>query len=148
MGWYNVPYDALDNYIVCGSWNIGKRKRKASSTYKLLFGRECPSYDVRRQCICGQNLVELCFVCPQNSISLLNAIVVGNECINKFSISKGKCCEICGARHFNRTFNLCNEHIKIKKRVSGRYTRLINDYSSEVKQIRDIICRTSTTITV
>ena len=124
--WYNGSYESLNNYIQCGRWHA--RCGETDLKYKLLFGYAAPpvkQFDSNYKCICGQNIVELCFVCPQNNLSLSQSIVVGNECIDKFSISTGKCCEICGTRHFNRSFNLCNDHIKIKMRISRRYIRLI-----------------------
>ena len=126
MDWYNVSYESLNNYIECGRWHTGCYGTDLK--YKLLFGyatSPVKQFDNNNKCICGPNIVELCFVCPQNNLSLSESIVVGNECIGKFSISTGKCCEICGTRHFNRSFNLCNDHIKIKLRISRRYIRLI-----------------------
>lgn len=125
MDWYNVPYESLNNYIECGRLHTGGAG--PDRKYKLLFGPAPPHVrmvDNQFKCICGQKIVELCFVCPRNNLSISESIMVGNECIDKFSISRGKCCEICGARHFNRSFNLCNDHIKIKMRVSKRYIRL------------------------
>lgn len=92
--------------------------------FKLCFGKALPP-PVQATCLCGQTIIEQHYICPKQNPAPEKVIVVGSECIDKFSVMKGRLCEICGTQHFNRVFNLCNDHIKIKKKVSHRFTVLV-----------------------
>jgi len=115
----------LNNYKECGRKHAGENK--TNNYFKLLFGKEKPPRDFL-MCICGQSIQELCYICPKDNVNIEKIITVGNECIDKFAeISiKGRRCEICGAIHKNRNFNLCNEHKDIKNKISLKYINFIN----------------------
>jgi hypothetical protein len=108
---YNgVTIKDLNNYKKCGR----SKKSQPDDYFKLVFGNATPPSATK--CICGQDIIELCYICPKDDTSLSKIIIVGNECINKwsdFSI-KGRLCEVCNAEHHNRNFNLCNTHKVIK----------------------------------
>ena len=91
--------------------------------FKLCFGNALPP-PVQAKCLCGQRIKEQCYRCPKNNPTPEQVIVVGNECIGRFGVMKGHMCEIRGVKHLNRSFNVCGVYIKIKVKVSSKYTNL------------------------
>ena len=85
------------------------------------------------KCYCEHDIVEQCFVYHKegydynkaNGLPLLTdyqglpmIIVMGNLCIKRECEHSGKSCEKCGAKHMNRTDNLCNECRKKAKEAA------------------------------
>lgn len=93
---------------------IKHQKTEPDNYFKLIFGKLKQPPD-RERCICGQHIQEQCQKCPKENISTETIIIVGSECIDKFTKIKlkGRRCECCGALHKNRDFKLCNEHVDI-----------------------------------
>ena len=127
--WYpqlNVRVDDLNDYIQCGC-SHADLPNSQDNYFKLMFGGK-PQPPVRLKCICGTRIKEQYYVCPKSAPYYENIIVVGNECIDKFSDEsiRGRRCEVCFAKHRNKSFNLCNEHIQPKKRVSRAFGKILS----------------------
>ena len=104
----------LNNYKTCGrkytdiSYKThdkpdnrkDKTKTGPNSYFKLIFGMEKPPLD-HHYCICGQYIQEQCYICPRDGVSVGSSIIVGNECVDKFTelSIKGRRCEVCCAIH-------------------------------------------------
>jgi hypothetical protein len=74
----------------------------------LIFGRATPP--ITDRCICGTKIKVNCYIYPKGDANIDKVIIVGKECIKKWSeIELGRFCEVCGAKHKNRSFNLCKK---------------------------------------
>jgi len=125
----NVQVADLHDYIQCGH-SYAYIPDSLDNYFKLMFGNR-PQPPVQSNCICGAYIKMQCYVCPKNAPYYENIIVVGNECIDKFSDRidsiRGRRCEVCFTRHHNRSFNLCKEHIQVKNRISKTFYQLVNN---------------------
>lgn len=121
---YKLTLGDLDDYRYCGGNREGKHGRLLY--FKLMFGSS-PLPPNRRECVCGEPIVEQCYICPNtDTASVDEIVVVGNDCISKWAnVAHGRTCEQCGDIHHNRSFNLCNEHIKAKMKISRRFYKLV-----------------------
>ena len=117
-----VSIDDLNNYMPCGS------SATKDNLFKLMFGGARKPWQIF-ECICGQAIQDERYICPIDDQRVEKIIVVGNECISKWADHsiKGRRCEECKAIHKNISFNLCNEHIKIKKNVSNRFYKILEN---------------------
>ena len=122
---YNLTFKELNTYVRCG-----RTKSKESKPDKVFVDRfgdvKPPTY--RGQCLCGHFIMEQCYLCPENSTSVSDIVIVGNVCIESWGFQRakwGKCekveCKLCGlevsktgiARHQKRPICKKNAlHIK------------------------------------
>ena len=125
---YNgVSFEDLNNYKPCGRGHA-QHPKCVDNYFKLLFADAPPPSPVY-QCLCGQNIQEQCYICPIDDTRPENIIIVGNECIDKWTDQsiKGRQCDVCGSKHKNITFNLCKEHIAPKVKASKKWLELVNN---------------------
>lgn len=121
----DVSIDDLNNYMQCGN-SHAMLPDSLDPYFKLMFG-DAPQPTPVTKCICGHKIQVQCYICPVNDPRVENIIIVGSECIDKWTDRslKGRRCEVCKVTHKNRAFNLCHEHIKRKKVVSRRFHAMV-----------------------
>ena len=72
--------------------------------FKSYFGIDAKIPRPKERCICGHEIKEQCYLCPEGSKNIDDIIIVGNRCIHKCGYDpavRGKGerikCECCGA---------------------------------------------------
>ena len=79
--------------------------------WRLLYGEDKKMPAHTDQCLCKHNIKENCYITDGKEF-----LVVGNCCIKRFMIHKGRTCEDCQGAHRNRASNVCNECREKRKR--------------------------------
>jgi hypothetical protein len=75
-------------------------------SHKKYFKLSCPHDDqpaLKDKCICGHTIKNNCYITDNKDF-----LILGNCCIQKFIIKKGRTCKKCGEPHKNRLLDLCN----------------------------------------
>ena len=72
--------------------------------WRLLYGEDKKMPTHNDQCLCKHNIKENCYITDGKEF-----LVVGNCCIKRFMIHKGRTCEECNGPHRNIAINTCNE---------------------------------------
>ena len=125
---YNkTPYDLKnEKYHYIGS-------DKNTHNFKLLFaGKPLPEHKCK--CLCDHDIDENCYIINKNKC-YDSIIIVGNVCRLRYmnNIGKKMLCEKCDVEHKNRSFNLCNDCIKSKIKVSKKYENIVNKFNLFIK---------------
>ena len=89
----------LKGYLKVGSTNLGRR----DAAFKSYFGEYAKLPRHAESCICGHEITEQCYICPEGSKDIDDVVIVGNRCIHKWGYEpaiRGKGekvkCECCG----------------------------------------------------
>lgn len=80
---------------------VGGDKGRHARYWKMLFKDE-PFPPKQEKCVCNHIIKENCYIMFEDKI-----LVVGNQCIKKFTPNYNRTCEICGATHKSRKINRC-----------------------------------------
>ena len=75
-----MTFTDLNNYLKVGSSNFGK----ADSVFKSYFGNDAKIPIHQNRCLCGHEITQQCYLCPEGSKNIDDIIAVGNNCINKW----------------------------------------------------------------
>ena len=76
-----LTFSDLNNYIRVGSSKYGI---KGNSAFKSYFGIDAKIPRPKERCICGHEIKEQCYLCPEGSKNIVDIIIVGNICIHKW----------------------------------------------------------------
>ena len=122
---YNLTFEELNTYVRCG--RTKPYESKPDKVFVDKFGDVKPP-ELVSACLCGHFIMEQCYLCPKDSKSVDDIIIVGNKCIDRWGFQRakwGKCekveCKLCGlevsktgiARHQKRPICKKNAlHIK------------------------------------
>ena len=96
-----LTFSDLKKYV-----RVGKSKYGISgdTAFKSYFGNDAKIPRHVESCICGHEITEQCYLCPEGSKHINDIITVGNKCIHKWGYDpaiRGKGekvkCECCGA---------------------------------------------------
>jgi hypothetical protein len=92
----------MENYKYCGG-NLNHHLN-----YWLLVNKKyhLPRPNEENKCICGHDITENCYIINENNNTIL---ILGNCCIEKFIVNKGRRCEDCNNVHHNRKVNRCHD---------------------------------------
>ena len=100
LKWLGLTFSDLKNYIRVGKSNHGRR----DAAFKSYFGEYAKLPRHAENCICGHEITEQCYLCPEGSKSIDDILIVGNICIHKWGYDtaiRGKGvkvkCDCCGA---------------------------------------------------
>ena len=63
-----------------GSSNHGR----TDSVFKSYFGNDAKIPIHQNRCLCGHEITQQCYLCPEGSKNIDDIIAVGNNCINKW----------------------------------------------------------------
>ena len=95
-----MTFTDLKCYLKVGSSNLGRR----DAAFKSYFGNDANIPRPVERCICGHEITEQCYLCPEGSKHIGDIIIVGNRCIHKWGYdpaTRGKGvkvkCDCCGA---------------------------------------------------
>ena len=95
-----LTFTDLKGYLKVGSSNHGRR----DAVFKSYFGEYAQLPSRVERCLCGHEITEQCYICPEGSINIDDILIVGNRCIHKWGYDpaiRGKGvkvkCECCGA---------------------------------------------------
>jgi hypothetical protein len=88
--------------------NIGRHY----NYWRLLYGEEKKMPAHADQCLCKHTIKENCYITDGKEF-----LVVGNCCIKRFMIHKGRTCEDCQGPHRNRADNVCHDCREKRMRV-------------------------------
>ena len=74
------------------------------AAFNSYFGDDADIPTRKHHCICGHEIIEQCYLCPEGSKNIDDVIVVGNKCIQKWGYHaavRGNgtkfTCELCGS---------------------------------------------------
>ena len=94
-----MTFTDLNNCAKVGSSKFGK----SDSGFKSYFGNGAKVPIHQNRCLCGHEIIQQCYLCPEGSTHIADIIIVGNQCINRWGYDpaiRGKCvkvnCECCG----------------------------------------------------
>ena len=95
-----LTFTDLKNYIRVGSSTYGI----TDAAFDSYFGDDADIPTRKHHCICGHEIIEQCYLCPEGSKNIDDVIVVGNKCIQKWGYHaavRGNgtkfTCELCGS---------------------------------------------------
>ena len=95
-----MTFTDLQNYLKVGSSNFGK----VDSVFKSYFGNDAKIPINQNKCLCGHEITQQCYLCPEGSNNIDDIVIVSNQCINEWGYDpaiRGKGvkvkCECCGA---------------------------------------------------
>ena len=95
-----LTFTDLKGYLKVGSSNHGTR----DAAFKSYFGEYAQIPSRVESCLCGHEIIEQCYLCPEGSNNIDDILIVGNICIHKWGYDtaiRGKGvkvkCECCGA---------------------------------------------------
>ena len=95
-----LTFTDLKGYLKVGSSNHGRR----DAAFKSYFGEYAQIPRPVENCICGHEITEQCYLCPEGSKNIDDVIIVGNRCIHKWGYDasirgngKKLTCEFCGS---------------------------------------------------
>ena len=95
-----LTFTDLKGYLKVGSSNHCRR----DAAFKSYFGNDAKIPSHVESCLCGHEITEQCYLCPEGSKNIDDIIIVGNRCIHKWGHDpaiRGKGvkikCECCGA---------------------------------------------------
>lgn len=101
---YGLTPEELKNYIY-----VGSNRDKGREYFREKFPDNTPFPDDEKQCVCGHNIQENCYVCPDPRNGPYGIVVLGNCCVKKYIREKrSKTCQDCGEKHRNRNVDLCH----------------------------------------
>ena len=75
-----LTFTDLKNYVRVGSSNHGRR----DAAFKSYFGEYAKLTRHAENCICGHEITEQCYLCPEGSTTIDDVIIVGSRCIHKW----------------------------------------------------------------
>ena len=75
-----LTFSDLKNYIRVGKSNHGRR----DAAFKSYFGEYAKLPRHAENCICGHEITEQCYLCPEGSKSIDDILTVCNRCIHKW----------------------------------------------------------------
>ena len=94
-----MTFTDLKNYLKVGSSTHGK----ADSAFKSYFGNDAKIPIRKNICLCGHEIIQQCYLCPEGSTHIDDIEIVGNKYIHKWGYdlaNRGKGvkfkCECCG----------------------------------------------------
>ena len=96
-----LTFSDLKKYV-----RVGRSKSGISgdSVFKSYFGNDAKIPRPKERCLCGHEITEQCYLCPEGSKNIDDIIIVGNSCIHQWGYEpavKGKGekvkCNCCGA---------------------------------------------------
>ena len=94
-----MTFTDLANCLKVGSSKFGN----ADSGFKSYFGNDAKIPIHTNKCLCGHEITQQCYLCPEGSKYIDDIIIVGNQCINRWGYDpaiRGKGdkvkCECCG----------------------------------------------------
>ena len=96
-----LTFSDLKNYI-----RVGRSKSGISgdSAFKSYFGNYAKIPTPKERCLCGHEIMEQCYLCPEGSKNIDDIIIVGNRCIHQWGYDRAVIgngekvkCEYCGA---------------------------------------------------
>ena len=70
----------MKNYIRVGTSNHGRR----DAAFKSYFGEYAQIPRPVEHCICGHEITEQCYLCPEGSKHIDDILTVGNRCIHQW----------------------------------------------------------------
>ena len=95
-----LTFIGLKGYLKVGSSNHDRR----DAAFNSYFGEYAKLPRHAENCVCGNEITEQCYLCPEGSKSIDDIIIVGSRCIHKWGydpVVRGKGvkikCECCGA---------------------------------------------------
>ena len=95
-----LTFTDLKSYLKIGSSNLGRR----DAVFKSYFGNDAKMPRHVESCLCGHEITEQCYLCPEGSTNIDDILIVGNRCIHKWGYDpavRGKGvkikCGFCGA---------------------------------------------------
>jgi hypothetical protein len=76
-----LTFSDLKKYV-----RVGKSKYGISgdTAFKSYFGNDIKIPRPVDRCLCGHEITEQCYLCPEGSKNVDDIIIVGNKCINKW----------------------------------------------------------------
>ena len=80
-----LTFTDLKGYLKVGSSKYGNR----DSAFKSYFGNDAKISRHVESCICGHEITEQCYICPEGSENIDDVIIVGNRCIHKWGYDSG-----------------------------------------------------------
>ena len=96
-----LTFTDLKSYLKVGSSKYGIKGNKVFTNY---FGKDANIPLPVENCICGHEIREQCYLCPEGFINFIDVIIVGNRCIQKWGYDRAnrgkgekKKCECCGS---------------------------------------------------
>ena len=114
-----MTFSDLKNYIRVGKSNHGRR----DAAFKSYFGEYAQIPRPVENCICGHEITEQCYLCPEGSKHIEDVIIVGNRCIHKWGYDpavRGKGakvkCNCCGATVNKTGINKHQETLQCRNR--------------------------------
>ena len=94
-----MTFTDLNDYLKVGSSKFGK----ADSGFKRYFGNDAQLPIHKQACLCGHEITQQCYLCPEGSKHIDDVIIVCNQCISRWGYNpaiRGKGdkvkCECCG----------------------------------------------------
>ena len=76
-----MTFSDLKKYV-----RVGRSKSGISgdSAFKSYFGNDAKIPRPKERCICGHEITEQCYLCPEGSKHIDDIIIVGNSCIHQW----------------------------------------------------------------
>ena len=76
-----LTFSDLKNYV-----RVGRSKSGISgdSVFKSDFGNDAKIPRPKERCLCGHEITEQCYLCPEGSKNIDDIIIVGNSCIHQW----------------------------------------------------------------
>ena len=94
-----LTFTDLKDCAKVGSSKFGK----SDSGFKSYFGNDAKIPIHKKKCLCGHEITQQCYLCPEGSTNIDDIIIVGNQCINRWGYDpaiRGKSdkvkCNCCG----------------------------------------------------
>jgi len=136
-------YDIIETYICVGTDGFSRAYNDKVLWNKcgIEYFKKCyPEHDFlpySKQCICGVNIKENCYITSPD-MDYNNIIIVGNCCYTKFIDNNFTDCLICKNKHTNgitRNQGRCDNCKKIIKNIEQEYRKTMPDISDELNNI-------------
>ena len=114
----------LDFYWFEKCLKVGSSKfGKSDSGFKSYFGNDAKIPKHQKKCLCGHEITQQCYLCPEGSTNFEDIIIVGNQCTTKWGYDpaiRGKGakvkCECCGVTVTKSGINRHQETLKCRNR--------------------------------
>ena len=129
-----LTFTDLKGYLKVGSSNLGR----GDAAFKSHFGEYAKLPRHAESCICGHEITEQCYLCPEGSNNIDDVIIVGNRCIHKGGYEpaiRGKGekvkCEWCGVTVNKSGIKRHQETLKCRSRRDTASNISTSDGSDE-----------------
>ena len=80
-----LTFSDLKNYV-----RIGRNKSGISgnSAFKSYFGNYAEIPRPKQRCLCGHEIIQQCYLCPEGSKNIDDILTVGNRCIHQWGYDR------------------------------------------------------------